>query len=124
MENLTQNAFATMLRDAGGRLSDEAIDEYWKAFTTPEGRQGMLDLYRSGDFEKLRPYDGQLGEMALPTLILWGKNDPLVPVAGAERFHDEIPGSKLVILDDASHFLYDDDPERCAREIVDFLEAT
>jgi haloalkane dehalogenase len=122
MENLTKDAFATMLRDAGGRLAEEAIDDYWKAFETPEGRRGMLELYRSGDFEKIKPYDGQLGEMALPTLILWGANDPTVPVAAARRFHAEIPGSRMVILEDASHFLYDDEPERCAQEVVSFLE--
>jgi haloalkane dehalogenase len=122
LDNLTKEAFATVIRDAGARMSAEAIDEYWKTFTTSAGRQGMLDLYRSGNFEKLRPYEGQLGAMGVPALILWGANDPTVPVAGAHRFDTEISDSKLVILEDASHFLYDDEPARCAREIVAFLE--
>ena len=122
LDNLTKEAFAVLIRDAGGRMDDEAIDAYWKTFTTSAGRQGMLDLYRSGDFEKLRPYEGQLGAMDVPALILWGANDPTVPVAGAHRFDKEISDSKLVILEDASHFLYDDDPARCAQEIVVFLE--
>ena len=82
----------------------------------------MLELYRSGDFEKLKPYEGQLEAMGVPALILWGANDPVVPVAAAHRFDREIPDSKVVILDDASHFLYDDEPARCAREIVAFLD--
>jgi haloalkane dehalogenase len=123
LDNLTKQAFATMLRDQGGRIPDDAVDEYWKAFTSPEGRRGMLELYRSGDFEKLKPYEGQLEAMGVPTLILWGPNDPVVPVAAAHRFDREISRSKLVILEDASHFLYDDEPGRCAREIVAFLEA-
>ena len=122
LDNLTKEAFAALLRDAGGRLSAEAIDEYFKAFERPEGRRGMLELYRSGDFDKLRPYDGQLGAMGLPTLVMWGANDPTVPLAAGQRFHAEIPDSKLVVLEDASHFLYDDDSERCAEEIVCFLE--
>ncbi len=121
LDNLTKEAFATLVRDAGGRVSDEAIDEYWKTFTSPMGRQGMLELYRSGEFEKLRPYEGQLEAMGVPALILWGANDPTVPVAGAHRFHSEISDSKLVILEEASHFLYDDDPARCADEIVTFV---
>lgn len=122
VDNLTKEAFATLIRDAGGRIDDAAIDEYWKTFMSPAGRQGMLDLYRSGDFEKLRPYEGQLGAMGVPALILWGANDPTVPVAGAHRFNREISDASLVILEDASHFLYDDDPVRCAREVVAFLE--
>ena len=121
LDNLTRESFATIARDLGGRLGERAIDEYWKTFVTPEGRQGLLELFRSGDFEKLQPYEGELGRMGAPALILWGENDPFVPVTGAQRFHREIRDSKLVVLAEASHFVYDDEPERCAREIVDFL---
>ena len=121
LDNLSKDAFATMIRDVGGRLSDEAIDEYWKAFETPEGRMGMLELYRSGDLEKLRPYDGQLAALDVPALILWGENDPTVPVAAARRFEQEIRETEVVILEEASHFVYDDEPERCAREVAAFL---
>lgn len=121
LDNLTKEAFATMVRDQGGRIPEDAMDEYWKAFTSPAGRRGMLQLYRSGDFEKLKPYEGQLEAMGVPALMLWGANDPVVPVAAAYRFQREIPGSKVVVLEDASHFLYDDEPARCAGEIVAFL---
>ena len=122
VDNLTQEAFVTMMRDSGGIFTEEALDEYWKAFTSAAGRQGVLELYRSGDFDKLKPYKGQVGAMGVPALVLWGRNDPLAPVEGAERFQAEISDSKLVVLDDASHFLYDDEPARCAREIVEFLD--
>ena len=121
LDNLTRDAFATIVRDLGGRLSERAIDEYWKAFATHEGREGLLELFRSGDFDKLKPYEGELGRMGVPALILWGVNDPFVPAEGAERFDREIADSKLVMLPEASHFLYDDEPERCAGEVVAFL---
>ena len=123
VDNVTKQAFATMMRDQGGRIPDDAMDEYWKAFMSPAGRRGMLELYRSGDFEKLQPYEGQLEAMGAPALILWGENDPLAPVAAAHRFNREIPDSQVVILEGASHFLYDDEPARCAREIVAFLDS-
>ena len=121
LDNLTKDAFATIIRDVGGRLSDEAITEYWKAFETPAGRTGILELYRSGDFEKLRPYEGQVASTNVPALILWGANDPTVPVAAARRFEQEIRETEVIILEEASHFLYDDEPERCAREVAAFL---
>lgn len=121
LENLTREAFATIIRDLGGRLTERAEDEYWKTFTTAEGRRGLLELFRSGDFEKLQPYEGEVGRMGVPALVLWGENDPFVPVSAAERFSREIAETKLVVLSQASHFLYDDEPERCAREIVEFL---
>lgn len=121
LDNLTKEAFATVAHDAGGSLSERAINEYWKAFTTPESRQGLLELFRSGDFEKLKPYEGELGQMDVPALVLWGENDPFVRLTGAHRFNREIVDSKLVVLADKSHFLYDDEPALCAREIVAFL---
>jgi haloalkane dehalogenase len=122
MENLTREALGMLLRDASRGIDDPAVDEYWKAFTTPEGRRGPLELYRSGNFEKLEPYQGQLAELGVPMLILWGEDDEYAPVAGAYRFHKEVPGSKLVIVEGSGHFVYEDDPERCAREVVAFLD--
>jgi haloalkane dehalogenase len=121
MANLTREAFGMLLRDGGRGFDDAAIDEYFKAFTTEEGRRGPLELYRSGNFEKLIPYQGRLAELGVPMLILWGEDDEYAPVAGAYRFNKEVPGSKLVIVEGAGHFVYEDDPERCAREVVSFL---
>jgi haloalkane dehalogenase len=58
----------------------------------------------------------------VPTLILWGQGDEYIPVDYASRFAREIAGSKLVLLDGVRHFLFEDEPERCAREVLDFLK--
>ena len=39
----------------------------------------------------------------LPTLIVWGRQDAIVPVSAAEVYHASIPGSQLVILDNCGH---------------------
>ena len=57
----------------------------------------------------------------MPTLLLWGEDDPFAPVAGAHRFREQIPGSELVVVEGAGHFVIEDEPERCAREIAGFL---
>jgi pimeloyl-ACP methyl ester carboxylesterase len=120
---MTKEGFALMLA-AVSRIDATVAAEYWKTFETEEGRQGILELYRSGDFEKLEPYEGQLFRLAVPTLILWGENDLFAPVAGAYRFKREIPDAKLVVLEGAGHFLYADEPRRCAREVAEFLAAS
>ncbi len=122
VDAIDRQGFAAMLRETGRGFDDEAVDEYWKAYETEEGRRAQLTLYRSGDFEKLIPYEGRLAALDVPTLILWGERDTFAPVAGAHRFHREIPHSKLVLVPDGGHFVFEDDPERCAREIVGFLD--
>ena len=121
METMTRDAFDDVIKTVEPNAGDEAVDEYWKGFATLEQRRAHLALYRSGDFEKLAPYEGALGRLGVPTLVLWGRHDDYARVAGAHRFAEEIPGAELVILEDAGHFLMEDDPDRVGAEIGRFL---
>jgi pimeloyl-ACP methyl ester carboxylesterase len=109
------------MRQVSADIPDEAIDEYYKAYSDPERKQSQLDLYRSGDFSKLNAYDGKLGALGVPALIVWGADDQFAPVGGGYRFAKQIPDSRLVVLDDAGHFLMEDQPQRVAGEISGFL---
>ena len=64
-----------------------------------------------------------LAEM-IPTLILWGRRDPLIPVEHATVAHRAISGSRLEIIDDAGHFPQLEQPVRFARLLIDFIEST
>jgi haloalkane dehalogenase len=122
MDSLSREAFGTLLQETSDSFDEPALDEYWKGFTSPEGRRGMLELHRSFDADELKRYQGSLAALGVPTLILWGRRDEYLPADYASRFAKEIPGSKLVFLEDVRHFLFEDAPERCAREVIDFLE--
>jgi haloalkane dehalogenase len=121
VEGMTREGFAAVLRQNGSGFDDEAIDEYWKCFGDEARRRGQLEFWRSADFEKLERFDGKLGELGVPTLILWGETDPFAFVPSAYRFHKEIPGSKLTIIEGAGHFVFEDAPERAASEVGGFL---
>lgn len=118
---MTQDGLGAALRAVSPGVSDAAVADYFKAFGDEERRRGQLELYRSGDFSKLAPYEGRLAALRVPTLLLWGENDPFAPVAGAHRFAQEIPGSRLVVLDGTGHFLWDEAPERTAGALAGFL---
>ena len=121
VSELDRTGMTRMLRAVGRGFGDQAIDQYFKAFTTEQGRQGILDLYRSGDFEKLEPYEGKLAALGVPLLALWGEDDVFAPPAGAYRFQKEVPGARVVVIEGAGHFVFEDDPKRCAEEVVAFL---
>lgn len=121
LDALTRESFGTLLHAASPAVTEAAIDEYWKGFAGEERRAAHLALFRSGEFAELARHDGALARLGVPTLVLWGEHDDYAPVAGAHRFAREIPGARLVVLEDTGHFVQEDAPERVAREIATFL---
>ncbi len=60
----------------------------------------------------------------LPSLIVWGARDPVIPVSHAEIAHEGMPGSRIEIFDDSGHFPQLDQPLRFARLLQRFVEST
>jgi pimeloyl-ACP methyl ester carboxylesterase len=60
----------------------------------------------------------------LPTLIVWGERDPIIPAAHGVAAHDAIPGSRLELFAGAGHFPHREDPVRFVAVLEDFLRST
>lgn len=118
---MTREGLAAVLRSVS-RMGAEALDACWRAFDGEDRRAAILALYRSGDFEKLAPYEGRLGQLGVPALLIWGADDAFAPLAGARRLRDEIPGARLVVLEDEGHFVFDDAPDLTAGLVAGFLD--
>jgi pimeloyl-ACP methyl ester carboxylesterase len=64
----------------------------------------------------------RLHRIAIPTLIVWGREDALVPVAYAAEFGERIAGSRVELIDDCGHALQADQPARTWAAVSAFLE--
>jgi pimeloyl-ACP methyl ester carboxylesterase len=111
------------LREAYGdpsRVSDALVDQY-EDFTL-----------RAGNREATRqrfalPEDGmytRMSEIRVPTLILWGSRDRWILPRYGERFHAEIPGSRLVMLDGLGHVPMEEDPARSLAPVLELLRTS
>jgi pimeloyl-ACP methyl ester carboxylesterase len=60
----------------------------------------------------------------MPTLLVWGSRDAVVPVAHAYRAHEAMPGSRLEVFEGAGHFPFHTDPPRFVTILEDFLATT
>jgi pimeloyl-ACP methyl ester carboxylesterase len=60
----------------------------------------------------------------MPSLIMWGNRDRIIPVDHAEPAHEGMPGSRLELFEDAGHFPHLDDPIRFARILAKFMAET
>jgi pimeloyl-ACP methyl ester carboxylesterase len=60
----------------------------------------------------------------VPSLILWGERDPMIPVKHAYTAHEAMPGSRLEIFSEAGHFPHLEEPVRFAGVLAEFMEQT
>ena len=62
-----------------------------------------------------------IAKIRIPTLVIHGTQDQLIPLSEAERIHDTIPGSRLVIIPESGHLPNLEQPELFNRAVRDFL---
>jgi pimeloyl-ACP methyl ester carboxylesterase len=60
----------------------------------------------------------------MPTLIIWGDQDDIIPVSHAHAAHEAIPGSQLEIIEGAGHFPHVEEPIRFVEILSDFMVTT
>jgi haloalkane dehalogenase len=116
---LDREGFGGLLRATNPGFTEDELDEYWKGLADDSRRRNALELYRSGDFDKLAGY--RLADLDVPVLLIWGANDEFAPIAGAHRFQRELADTELVAIEDAGHFVWDEQPQRCAAVLSAFL---
>ena len=111
-------------------LSDEVRAAYDAPFPTPASKAGPLALPEhvatepehpnAATFQRVRD---ALRDWRKPTLVVWGAEDPVLPVRVAGDFVELIPGARgPVLLEGAGHFLQEDRPAEVAAAILDFLQ--
>jgi pimeloyl-ACP methyl ester carboxylesterase len=61
---------------------------------------------------------------SMPTLIIWGGRDDIIPVSHAYAAHQAIPGSRLVVIEGVGHFPQIEAPEQFVDALVDFIDTT
>jgi len=66
--------------------------------------------------------DADLTNIAAPTLILWGEEDALIPVAHGSQFEAAIPNAELVVYDGVGHVPQEESPQRTAADARAFLQ--
>ncbi len=60
----------------------------------------------------------------LPTLVVWGARDTIIPVGHGDAMHEAAPGSELVVLEQSGHFPHLEEPQRFVALVREFVERT
>ncbi len=123
MATTTRPGVRLLLKHGNPRgLSRALVDRMYDDFDH-RTRRAVLRLYRATDDPAktaLRMADA-LRRIPRPALVVWGKHDPYLPVALAERQREVFPDAQVVVLDGSDHWPFADDPEGVAQVVVPFL---
>jgi pimeloyl-ACP methyl ester carboxylesterase len=88
-----------------------SIDQFLRAFAGEDGRTALLAHMAALDAEETQELALQLKDIACPTAIVWGAEDPFLPRALGTRLSDAIPGATLDVAPDVRHFTPEEAPE-------------
>ncbi|MBI3784493.1 MAG: alpha/beta fold hydrolase [Deltaproteobacteria bacterium] len=131
---------APLLRDAGNRLAGwlhsagvravPAVEEIWRSYSSLADADTRRAFFRT--LHSVIDLGGQAVSAAnrlyltaqVPTLIVWGAQDQIIPVSHAETAAELMPGSRLVIFDGVGHFPHCENPERFVEVLCDFMAST
>lgn len=96
------------------------LDTCLHAFTTPIGRTALAGHLTALDRCDTAQWSARLGELRVPTAVIWGQADPFFPIAHGERLAAAIPGATFDVIPGAAHFVPEDSPDQL-RRVLDGL---
>jgi pimeloyl-ACP methyl ester carboxylesterase len=74
-----------------------------------------------GFVRELAARSGRGERFPIPLMLLYSREDPLVPPSNGERLHALVPGAELRWIERSSHFAHVDTPERVVEAVLPFL---
>lgn len=98
-----------------------SMDLYLRPFLNAEGRDALVSHIRALTTRETRKLGRQLRKITAPTAIIWGEDDPVIPVSVARELQGAIAGATLQILPERRHYTPEEAPRQVADAIADLL---
>jgi pimeloyl-ACP methyl ester carboxylesterase len=102
------------------RVSDPLVDRFYELALREGNRDALIERFRqsvAGEHQRA------IATITVPTLILWGERDRLIPVDRAQQFKRDIAGSTLVVLPGLGHVPQQESPEQSLAPVRAWLDA-
>ncbi|MBU2340634.1 MAG: alpha/beta hydrolase [Alphaproteobacteria bacterium] len=99
-------------------VTPEAVDRYWELLRYPGNRTATLDRFAIPREEYAR---ADVARVAVPTLVMWGEEDALIPFSAAGWYADALPAAELVHYPGIGHLPMEEAPERSVADLRAFL---
>jgi pimeloyl-ACP methyl ester carboxylesterase len=100
------------------KITGERVAYYYRPLRT---RGGQLAALRARTQADQFPIEQDLGRVNARTLIIWGAEDALIPLAAGRTMNSLIKNSKLVIIEKCGHVPQEEMPDRVIEEVISFI---
>lgn len=101
------------------KITDERLAAYYRPLQT---RGGQLAALRARTQADQFPVEPDLGSIRARTLIIWGAEDALIPLAAGRKMNSLIKDSKLLVIEKCGHLPQEEMPDRVVDEITRFIK--
>jgi 2-hydroxymuconate-semialdehyde hydrolase len=118
---VVESAFTIGMHDAAIARAD--VDRYLEPWRDPDSVPAFFRWARAIDGVGLRELEPTMATWTMPTLVLWGEQDPFHAASIAEQLQDAIPAAALGLVPECGHFLPEEAPETIYPIIGEYLRA-
>ena len=98
-------------------VTPQNVDRYWELLRYPGNRQATIDRFTT-------PRDPVISgppDAPVPTLIMWGADDRLIPVSSARWFKEQLPDARIIIYPNVGHLMMEEIPEKSSADLLNWL---
>lgn len=104
------------------RVTREQVNAYAAPLASRGGRHALLHTARQCIPANADELIAQIAMITVPTLILWGREDKVIPLKVGQLLHELIPNSALEVIEHCGHVPQEERPDETIRRISNFLE--
>lgn len=116
---LFRNYFTDQVFSRGAAIPQERLDRHYRYFNTPSARESAYAVLRAA--VDTRPVAARITRVSQPTLIMWGRDDRLLPPAFALRLAREMTNTRLELFD-TGHSPHEERPQDFVFVATEFFE--
>jgi epoxide hydrolase 4 len=103
-----------------GRFTEADVAVYRESWKRPGAIRAMANYYRALQ-HSMSTLGRSVRTISVPTLIIWGENDPAFSIRTLDHTHDWVPHLRVEVVRGAGHFVQTDAAERVTALLLDFL---
>lgn len=118
----TQDAARTafqMMAAPNKQIDNRTIENFVQRMALPNAKMAFMSTVLA--FRNSTDMGKKLESISVPTLIIWGKHDSLVPIKYSKEFISSIKNCQFVTMEECGHTPFVEEPEKFSKIVLDFL---